>query len=285
MSSYPTDDSVHPTTPLFDETVTSTAVYVPADDDVQTGGASGGAGQKKDAVKNTAGQAKDTAADAAGQAKDTVKDAAGQVAGEAKQVGATAADAGQRVASTTKDEASRVASDVASQARTLYHQATTELSSQAAKQQERAASGVRTISQDLSNMGTQHQGGGVASELVQNLSQRAERVADWLENRQPGELLDDVRQYAARRPGLFILLAGVTGAVAARATKALVAEAKPDVPKGLSTGTTGPEFTSTYTDAPAAYVDDVEIPATDDPYGNRTYGTSGSYGTGLGDVR
>ena len=37
-----------------------------------------------------------------------------------------------------------------------------------------------------------------------------------------------MRQYAARRPGVFIALAAVSGVVAARLTKALVADAKSD---------------------------------------------------------
>jgi len=287
-SSYPTDDSVHPTTPLFDETAASTAVYVDADDDVTTSGGSSTASQAKDTVKNTANQAKDTAKETAGQAKE-----------QAKQVGGVAAEAGQRVASTTKDQASKVASDAVGQAKELYGQATEQLSAQAAKQQKSAASTIRTFGEDLGRMHEQHEGGGLAAELVQNLSTRASGVATWLENREPGEVFDEVKQFAARRPGLFIGLAALTGIVAARATKALVADAKPDLAGGIgrSTGrtpaqTTGPEFgAGTGYDAGSAYTDGVGtdgvgIVGSDDPYGTRTYGTTGSYGSaGLGDVR
>ena len=272
MSSYPTDDSVHPTTPLFDETVTSTAVYVPADDDLD-GGTSRGA-QAKDTVKDTAAQAKDTAKETAGQAKE-----------QAKQVGGVAADAGQRVASTTKDQASKVASDAVGQARELYGQATEQLSEQASKQQKNAASTLRSFSSDLAGMHQQQGGSGLAAELVQNISQRTDRVADWLEDREPRELLHDVRQFAARRPGFFIGLAAVAGVVAARATKALVAEAKPDLPSGTGPRgeTTGPTFDAGHLDA--GYTPGVGTVDVGDPYGSQTYGATGSYGTGLGDVR
>jgi hypothetical protein len=283
MSSYPTDDSVHPTTPLFDETVSTTSVYVDTDDTDDA--------TFDDGSSSRASQAKDTAKDTANQAKDTAKETAGQAKEQAKQVGSTAADAGQRVASTTKDQASRVATDALGQARELYSQATEQLSEQASKQQQNAASALHTLGDDLSKMHEQHEGGGLAAELVQNVSQRADSIAEWLENREPGEVLDEVKQFAARRPGLFIALAAVTGVVAARATKALVADAKPDLASGLTGGssgsksdTSGPTFDDTT--AGDAYAGEVQVPAVDDPYGTRTYGTTGAYGgAGLGDVR
>ena len=66
-----------------------------------------------------------------------------------------------------------------SQARELVGQATTELSSKASKQQGRLSQGLRTFGQDLEKMGSGQQvDSGPASELVQNLAQRAHRVAD-----------------------------------------------------------------------------------------------------------
>ena len=211
-SSYPTGDPLPPTTPLYDETVETTAFSVDEDDT----GADSRTDQAKQQAKETAGQAKQTAQETAGVAKEQ----AGQVAGAAK-------DAGARVAGTTKEQASRVASDALGQARELYSQATSELSSQASTQQTKAASTLRTFGEDLTSMG-QNQDGGLAAELVQNLSQRASRAAEWLEQREPGDVLAEVKQFAARRPGLFIALAATAGVVGARLTKALVADAKSD---------------------------------------------------------
>lgn len=211
MSSYPTDDAVVPSTPIFDETVTATAVHLPEDDET-------GSGSKTDQAKQTADQAKQTAKETAGVAKEQ----AGQVAGTAK-------DAATQVAGTTKDQASRVAKDALGQARDLYGQATTELSSQAAQQQTKAASTLHTFGDDLSKLGRgEGADSGLATELVQNLSQRASGVAEWLEQREPADVLDEVKRFAARRPGLFIALAATAGIVGARLTKALVAEAKTD---------------------------------------------------------
>jgi len=212
MSTYPPDGPLDPATPIFDEAVAATGT-TGAEFDT-------GSDSKTDQVK---GQAKQTA----GQAKDTVQRTAADAKGQAADVADTAKDAGAQVASTTKEQAQRVVGDTVSQARELYGQATTELSSQASKQQDRLSQGLRTFGQDLEKMGSgQRVDSGPASELVQNLAQRAHRVAEWLESRSPDDVLYDVRQYAARRPGVFIALAAVSGVVAARLTKALVADSK-----------------------------------------------------------
>jgi hypothetical protein len=233
-SSYPTGDPLPPTTPLYDETVETTAFATDADET----GADSKTDQAKQQARETAGQAKQTAQETAGVAKEQ----AGQVAGAAK-------DAGARVAGTTKEQASRVASDALGQARELYSQATSELSSQASTQQTKAASTLRTFGEDLTSMG-RNQDGGLAAELVQNLSQRASRAAEWLEQREPGDVLAEVKQFAARRPGLFIALAATAGVVGARLTKALVADAKSD-----DEGTAAAPRTSTYEAAPTSTYD------------------------------
>lgn len=220
MSTYPPDGPLDPTTPIFDEAVAATGTT--AATGITGAGFDTGSDSKTDQVK---GQAKQTA----GQAKETVQRTAADAKDQVADVAGTAKDAGAQVASTTKEQAQRVVGDTVDQARELYGQATTELSSQASKQQDRLSQGLRTFGHDLEKMGSGQQvGSGPASELVQNLAQRAHRVADWLESRSPEDVLYDVRQYAARRPGVFIALAAVSGVVAARLTKALVADSKSD---------------------------------------------------------
>ncbi|HET6826929.1 MAG TPA: hypothetical protein VFH64_13455 [Amnibacterium sp.] len=229
MSTYPPDGPLDPATPIFDEAVAATGTTATGDRfDFDTGSDSK-TDQVKDQAKQTAGQAKQTVQRTAADAKE-------QVAGVAD----TAKDAGAHVASTTKEQAQRVVGDTVGQARELYGQATTELSSQASKQQDRLSQGLRTFGRDLEKMGSGQQvDSGPASELVHNLAQRAHRVADWLEARSPEDVLYDVRQYAARRPGVFIALAAVSGVVAARLTKALVADSKSDTGSSRPRGATG----------------------------------------------
>jgi F0F1-type ATP synthase membrane subunit b/b' len=218
MSNYPPDEPVYPATPIYDEAIATTPV-----EPVGSGSAGSGA----------ADQAKQTA----GQAAGTVKQTAGDVKDQAAGVASTANDAGAQVASTTKDEAQRVVADTMGQARQLYGQATSELSSQASKQQGRLTETIRTFGQDLAKMGSGEKvDSGPASELIQNLAGRAHGVAEWLESRSPEEVLHEVRRFAARRPGVFIGIAAATGVVAARVTKALTANAASSAGSALTGG-------------------------------------------------
>jgi hypothetical protein len=157
---------------------------------------------------------------AAGKA-DTAKQEAASVAGDAQE-------ATQHVTSVAKDQASNVIGEATGQARELFGQATSELKEQAGVQQQKAADGLRSISDELSSMASSSENGGLASELVRNLSGRAGSVAGWLDGRDPGSLLDEVKSFAARKPGTFIAIAAGAGILAARLTKALAADAKND---------------------------------------------------------
>jgi gas vesicle protein len=212
MSITPPENGTPGASPLFDETIAAPTyddLRVPPpvlEDGLGTGtGTSGGAAQAaKDRAQQTKGAAKDAASDVAGGAK----------------------EAGAKVASTGKEQASRVAKDAMAQARDLFGQATSQLSEQADTQQQKAAGTLHTFADDLGSMGDGAEG--LAAELVQNIETRARDVAEWLERHSPEDALGEVKRFAARRPGVFIALAAASGIVAARLTKALVAEAKAD---------------------------------------------------------
>lgn len=150
---------------------------------------------------------------------DSAKGAAQDVAGDAKD---RAAD----VAGTAKEQASNVASEATDHAKQLYAQATDTLKEQAADQQQRAAGGLRSIGEQLGRMAENDDEQGVASKVVRDLSGRANSVAGFLENRDPGSLLDEVKTFAAKRPGTFIAIAAGAGILAGRLTKALATEVK-----------------------------------------------------------
>ncbi|MFT2692068.1 hypothetical protein [Clavibacter zhangzhiyongii] len=151
--------------------------------------------------------------------KDTAKEQAASVAGDAK--------AGtQHVAGVTKDEASKVASEARSQAQDLLAQTRDQLREQTGVQQERAAGSLRTLSDELRDMGDKSESTGLASELVSQVAHRAGSAASYLEGRDPGTLLQDVTDFARRRPGLFVGLAVVAGVAAGRLTRSLTSEAQ-----------------------------------------------------------
>jgi hypothetical protein len=134
-----------------------------------------------------------------------------------------AADVGEgakSVAGVAKDEASHVAYEAKSAARGLLSDARTQLADQASTQKQRAADGLRDVGSQFSSMASGAESG-PASSLVRNLSQRADSAADWLSQREPADIVEDVRSFARRNTGLFLAVAAGIGVVAGRVAKAL----------------------------------------------------------------
>ncbi|MBT2519726.1 hypothetical protein J7E80_01740 [Arthrobacter sp. ISL-28] len=150
--------------------------------------------------------------------KDVAKD-------EASTVAHQAAGAAQNVAGTAKAEAANVASEVKTNAKDLLYQAKSDLTDQAGAQQQKAAEGIRTISSQLRTMADAPEQQGVASGLIREAADRSESMASWLENRNPGSLLDEVKSFARQRPGTFLLLAAGAGMLAGRLGRSLQAGA------------------------------------------------------------
>ena len=144
---------------------------------------------------------------------------------EASNVAGHAASAAQGVAETAKGEAANVAHEAKANAQDLLHQAKSGLTSQAGTQQQKAAEGMRNISSQLHSMASAPDQQGVASDLVRQAAERTSTVASWLENREPGDLLNEVSRFARNRPGTFLLLAAGAGVLAGRLTRGLTAGA------------------------------------------------------------
>jgi gas vesicle protein len=146
---------------------------------------------------------------------------------QAAHVAESAAESGQHVVDVAKDEASNVAEEAKTQAQDLFAQAQGSLRDQAAQQQERVAAGLHAVSDELSQMAAASESHGVGSELARQASERASGIASWLDKRDPGSLLSEVKSYARRNPGTFIAVAAVAGALAGRLTRS-VASGTPD---------------------------------------------------------
>lgn len=144
---------------------------------------------------------------------------------EASQVASQAAGAAQNVAGTAKAEASNVAAEVSTSARELLHQAKSDLTSQAGAQQQKVAEGIRTISSELRTMADASDQPGVASDLIRQAAERSQSVASWLDSRDPGSLLTEVKSFARQRPGTFLMIAAGAGILAGRLTRGLAAGA------------------------------------------------------------
>ncbi|WP_394255791.1 hypothetical protein [Pseudoclavibacter helvolus] len=176
----------------------------------------------------------DAAKQQASEVKDTVKAEAQNVAGTAK------AEA-KNVAGTAKAEAKNVAGEAKVQAKDLYRQTTRQLTEQASQQQERAASGLKSLSGEFHDMVEKSEAHGIAGELVRRSAELTGAVGDWLEARGPGEVVNEVKSFARRKPGTFIAIAAITGLVAGRLTRSLAEAAKDDHEDGSTAAATPQE--------------------------------------------
>ncbi len=159
----------------------------------------------------------------------------------AAEVGAGAKD----VAGVAKDEASHVVHETKSAARGLLADARTQLTDQASTQKQRAADGLRNVGSQFSSMAEGSESG-PASSLVRTLSRRADSAASWLSDREPADIVQDVRGFARRNTGLFLAIAAGVGVVAGRVVRAL-REGEPDE----GTQLTGQRYGTTTRTAPA----------------------------------
>lgn len=141
---------------------------------------------------------------------------------EAGQLKETSAEATRQVAGAVKEKASDVTSDAREQARRLAGQTRDELVGQAGRQKERATESLRSVGDELRGM-AEHGQSGLGSQLARHGADFTEQAADFLQKREPGDLLEEVRGFARRKPGTFLLVAVAAGVVAGRLTRSLAA--------------------------------------------------------------
>lgn len=143
--------------------------------------------------------------------------------GEAGAVKDTAVQAGRQVAGTAKEEAANVVQETGQQVRGLLGTVTTELKDQASSQQQRIASAVHSLSKELGGMASASDGSGPLTDLAQKAAARGGEVAHWIENREPRDLLDEVRSFGRRRPVAFLGLCLLAGVAVGRLARSAVA--------------------------------------------------------------
>ena len=154
--------------------------------------------------------------------------------GKMADVKDTAKESGQHVADVVKDQAGNVAAEAKIQAKDLLGQGRDELRQQTAQQQERVARGLHSISDELHSMASGSAEQGLAADLARQAADHTRTVATWLEEREPGELLDEVKHFARQRPGVFLALAAAGGVLAGRLGRGLK-DGEPE-PAAASTG-------------------------------------------------
>ena len=199
----------------------------------------GGSGGTTGRAEQTAGAAKEQAGEVAGHAKEQV----GQVAASAQQ------------------QAGQVVAEAKGQAIDLLGQVRSQIDEQTTSGRDRLVTLLRQAGRELSQMAGASEGDGVATHLVRQAGERASTWGEHLDGHEPRELLDQLRRFARRRPGTFLLGALAAGVVAGRVTRGATASSShtPDTP-GRHRGTEVEPLAT----APAASIDvtGVETPGT-----------------------
>jgi hypothetical protein len=134
-------------------------------------------------------------------------------------------DSSTHPAEVAQQETSRVTQEAAQQARDLAGQLKSQVSEQAEAQRGRAAEGLRSLGDGLQRMADSGEGPGPAHDLVSEIAGRARAFADYVESRDAGQLLDEARDLARRKPMAFLAGAAVAGAVVGRLSRGALSAA------------------------------------------------------------
>lgn len=244
--------------------------------------------QAKDAAAQTSGTAKDeaavtaqtardeaaaTAQTAKGEAAATAQTAKGEAAvtaqtarDQAAHVGSQVASSAAEVVGTTQAQAANVAGEALDQVRDLADQLRTQLSEQAATAATKLSQAVRSLAEELHDMGSNTgTRSGAASQAAHSLAARGHSLADYLDGSDPDTLLADLRTSAARRPGRFLLGAVVAGVLAGRIGRS--AKAAKDAGLTSPASTPAPAPATTYPAFPVQGDVPVVDEATEPAYG------------------
>ena len=180
------------------------------------------------------GQVAGATQQAAGTTATTAKD-------EAAQVGQVAASAATDVAGTAKQQAGQVAGEAVNQLKSLTDDARNQAAQQASNATEQLSTKVRSLASEMRDLGQgKGDANGTIAGLVQQLADRGEQLADQLSQQGPGGLVQELRSFAARKPGTFLLGALAAGVVTGRLVKGATADSTPS-----GAGTTGTGYGAT----------------------------------------
>ncbi|MBW3557202.1 MAG: hypothetical protein KY454_09750 [Actinobacteria bacterium] len=163
-----------------------------------------------DATRRTTEAASDEAANLAGAATEQAQGVATAATGAAQQVGGT-----------VTEEATRVAGEVAAQGRNLLEETTTQLHQQASEQTERLGQTIRKLGEEARALSQgRTEDAGPFRDYVEQAASQLDLVADRIHERGFDGVVDDVRSFARRRPGAFLLGTALAGFAAGRLIKA-----------------------------------------------------------------
>ncbi|MGW6486756.1 hypothetical protein [Streptomyces sp. NPDC055056] len=154
--------------------------------------------------------------DLAHTAKDKASEAADHVGSNATEV-----------VDTAKEQAAQTVSEASAQGRDLLVELREQLYGQSRAQAEQLASHVRNLADELHQMSDSGTPGSTASAAVRQIADGGHKVATHLEKRGPDGIVEDLRGFARRKPGLFLAGAALAGFATARLGKGIAAADSP----------------------------------------------------------
>lgn len=119
------------------------------------------------------------------------------------------------LAGSARDEAATVADEAKAQARNVMDDARTMVDQQSRTQRDRLVETARSFSGDLEQM-AQSGPDGMAGDITRQVADKVRSLSEQLDGREPADILEDVRRFARRRPGMFLLTALGAGVVVGR---------------------------------------------------------------------
>jgi hypothetical protein len=205
-----------------------------------------------------------------------LQDKATDAAEAARQGGA---DVVQTATEKTKD----VVQETSKQARDLVGEAREQVRQQAGAQHRNLVTRLRSLSDELGALTAGNERSGVATEAVTQLRDRVHGAADWLEVRDPGDLIEELRRFARRHPGAFLLGAVAAGVAAGRLTRGVVAAHADDTNATQNGIATQPALAPTSDYPPTdEYASEFSGYAAPTGNGEAGYGTPAGYGARAG---
>jgi hypothetical protein len=105
-----------------------------------------------------------------------------------------------------------------------HGQVRAEVTEQARAQQKRVADGVYSVANEAARIADQGGESGPVTQVVRDASDRMMQAGQWLQAHEPGHVLDEVKSYARRHPGVFLLAAAALGVMAGRMAKNAIGE-------------------------------------------------------------
>lgn len=204
------------------------------------------------------GQVAGATSQAAGQTASTAKD-------EAAATAQTAVSAATDVAGTAKESVGQVAGEAVDQVRQLAGQARAQAGEQAANATQKLSESVRQLATEVRDLSQgRADASGTVAGLAQQLADKGEQLAEYVSRQGPGGLVQELRGFAARKPGTFLLGALAAGVATGRVVKGATAASasSPDTGPAALPDVVGVVEPMPVTEAELGY----GAPVTADPY-------------------